>query len=127
MEAGGPVRPCIVQSAWPEEPDQNKPLKMVSTHSLKTRLFFIYQLKKNQLLKKTAISLTVTFMAKKDRRSPGPHHECHLQFSYKIDLTKQELRRTKNGVLQQRQQQDLTLFRLSLQDIVMVITSQEMI
>eukprot|EP00112_Aurelia_sp_Birch-Aquarium-sp1_P009575 Seg2092.4 transcript_id=Seg2092.4/GoldUCD/mRNA.D3Y31 product="Atrial natriuretic peptide receptor 2" protein_id=Seg2092.4/GoldUCD/D3Y31 len=29
MEAGGPVRPCILQTAWPMEPDQNKPMKML--------------------------------------------------------------------------------------------------
>ena len=33
-------------------------------------------------------------MARKDTRSPGPHHECHLHFNYKLIQREQELSRT---------------------------------
>ena len=58
-------------------------------------IFFIYQLKENYNYYKNTITLTVTFMARKDTRSPGPHHECHLHFNYKLIQREQKLSRTK--------------------------------
>ena len=57
--------------------------------------FFIYQLKKNYNYYKNTATLTVTFMARKDTRSPGPHHECHLHFNYKLIQREQKLSRKK--------------------------------
>ena len=50
-------------------------------------------------LKKIQLLINCDIHARKDTRSPGPHHECHLQFNYKINSTKQKLRRTKKGVI----------------------------
>ena len=36
-------------------------------------------------------------MPRKDTRSPGPQHECHLQFNCKSNSIKQKLSRRKKG------------------------------
>ena len=57
-------------------------------------IFFI-SIKKNYNYYKNTATLTVTLMARKDTRSPGPHHECHLHFNYKLIQREQKLSRTK--------------------------------
>ena len=62
--------------------------------------FFYINLKKSTTAntKKSTTILTVTFMARKDTRSPGPHHECHLQFNYKFnEKNTQKFSRMKKG------------------------------
>ena len=64
------------------------PSNILNDYYRQTGKSFLYQLKKKSTTattKKTTTILTVTSMARKDTRSPGPHHECHLQFNYKFN------------------------------------------
>ena len=70
-------------------------LNHIGSLSKRTEVFlYFYQLKKQpQLLKEeTTIESTVTFMARKDTRSPSPQHECHLKFNYKFNSRKTKIK-----------------------------------
>ena len=45
----------------------------------KPQFFYQSKIKKKQQFNTN----TVTFVERKDTRSPGPHYKCHLQFSTK--------------------------------------------